>query len=224
MTYTGNRRFQPSLPAILALITSAFANPALAYPITYDIGPGSAPGFSGSWLHAGSVEMGSSGFYANGDKIRIGGQLTIDLATNDASGQLTGNGDFGLGDSDWSLRITGVSSAGVTFTGGETDLLSLDYVLESAAGYDEGGVFYFAARDFNGGAADDGPNYIDDSRLLLWGNNWLNTTGSSDRADFIAAGGDPLGLDLYGVAVPEPPVGLLLLGGLIGMGLLRRHS
>jgi hypothetical protein len=81
----------------------------------------------------------------------------------------------------------------------------LDYVLESSAGYPNEGVFYFARRDFNGGSVDDGPNYIDDSRLYLWGNNWLNANGSTDRADFQGQGGVPLGLDLY-AEVPEPPV------------------
>ncbi|MBT8121052.1 MAG: PEP-CTERM sorting domain-containing protein, partial [Gammaproteobacteria bacterium] len=68
---------------------------------------------------------------------------------------------------------------------------------------------------------DDGPNYIGDSRLYLWGNNWLNANGSTDRADFQSQGGVPPGLDFCG-EVPEPPVGLLLLLGLFGTGLLRR--
>jgi hypothetical protein len=203
------------------LLAGCYMQAVQAYPLTYDIGQGSAPGFSGSWLHAGTTEMGNSGFFANGEKISIMGSLTIDQAAGTATGAMSGTGNFGLGSSDWMLWIDGMTSNTVTFAGGETELLALDYVLESSAGYLDEGVFYFARRDFNGGALDDGPNYIDDNRLYLWGNNWLNANGSADRADFLGQGGTPLGLDLYG-EVPEPPVGLLLLVGLLGTGLLGR--
>jgi hypothetical protein len=210
------RRHFPYLAGFLLAATCIQA--VQAYPLTYAIGQGSAPGFSGSWLHAGTDEMGNSGFFATGDKISIMGSLTIDQAAGTATGTMSGSGDFGLGSSVWMLWIDGMTSNTVTFTGGETELLALDYVLESSAGYLDEGVFYFARRDFNGGAVDDGPNYMDDNRLYLWGNNWLNANGSTDRAVFQGRGGTPLGLDLYG-EVPEPPVGLLLLAGLFGAGL-----
>lgn len=214
------RKFKQQFLSIVSLLLAGcYMQTVQAYPLTYDIGQGSAPGFSGSWLHAGTNEMGNSGFFANGEKISIMGSLTIDMTAGTATGAMSGTGNFGLGSSDWLLSINGMTSNTVTFAGGETELLALDYVLESSAGYLDEGVFYFARRDFNGGTVDDGPNYIDDSRLYLWGNNWLNANGSTDRADFLNKGGVPLGLDLYG-EVPEPPVGLLLLVGLVGAGLL----
>lgn len=97
--------------------------PAGALPITYDIGAGTAPGFSGSWLHAGTDQMGNSGFYANGDKIRINGQLTLDVAAGSGSGVLTGSGDFGLGNDFWTILVTGASSGSYNFMGGESDIL-----------------------------------------------------------------------------------------------------
>lgn len=230
---------------LVSLSSVLMCAPLAALPITYDIGAGSAPGFSGSWLHAGSREMGNSGYFTNGDKIRINGQLTLDLDAGQASGVLTGRGHFGLGDSFWTLTITGASSNTHTFIGGETDLVSLDYRLIPEQGIRSTGTFHFASRDFNGGAADDGPNYIDNNKLLLWGNNWVNSYGAIDRYRFVNSYGHDddeyeyghgyhdndysnrnyaLGLDLYGTAVsaPEPGIALLLLTGLLGITAVAR--
>ena len=201
------------------------ANTAVALPITYDIGAGTAPGFSGSWLHSGAVEMGDSGYFANGDALRISGQLMLDLETASASGTLTGSGDFGQGYNDWTLLITGASVGTYNFVGGETDLISLTYQLTSADDeYDFDGIFHFADRDFNGGDRDDGPNYISNDYLYLWGNNWVNAHGSEDRETFTDNDGIALGLDLYGerASVPEPGITLLLLTGLLGTAAVKR--
>jgi hypothetical protein len=216
-----NNKFN-TICVAMALIAMPLTGQAI--PVTYDITSGSAPGFSGSWLHAGTTQMGSTGFFANGDAAHITGSLTLDMSGSvTASGLLSGTGNLGLGIDTWTIDITGGSSGSYAFVGGEMDLLSLSYDLTSAGGHASSGTFYFAARDFNGGTADDGPNYIDNDKLFLWGNNWLNANGAGDRADFLAAGNPALGLDLYGVAaVPEPGMLALLTMGLAGFGVRRR--
>ena len=227
-----NNKFK-TICVAMALIAAPITGQAI--PVTYDITSGSAPGFSGSWLHAGTTQMGNSGFYANGQASRITGSLTLDMSGSvSASGLLSGTGDFGLGNSTWNINITSGSAGTHTFLGGEVDLLSLNYGLTSSDGHSSSGTFYFANRDFNGGSSDDGPNYINSNILYLWGNNWVNANGASDRGTF--TGGingldgsqslnNALGLDLYGVAtttVPEPSILALLAMGVIGFGAKRR--
>ncbi len=233
------QHYLSSLCAAVALIAIPLASHAI--PITYDIGAGSAPGFSASWLHAGTVQMGSSGYFANGDKASMSGSLTLDMADlASASGQLTGSGDFGLGSDDWTLDFSGASAGTLTFFGGgETDLLSLNYALSSLGGHSSTGTFYFADRDFNSGTIDDGPNFISPDLLYLWGNNWINISGgTTDRDAFVtpcgggvilstdssSCGGIALGLDLHGHSVPEPGIVTLLAIGLIGFGVSRRKK
>ena len=214
--------------AALALLLAPLTGQAL--PVTYNITSGSAPGFSGSWLHAGTDQMGTSGFFANGAAARINGSLTLDMSGPvTASGQLSGFGDFGLGGSNWTIDITGGSSGTHQFLGGEVDLLSLDYSLSSTNGHSSNGIFHFAARDFNGGPIENGPNYINNDILYLWGNNWVNENGAIDRENFSIGYesqtfNNALGLDLYGeaVEVPEPGMLALLIIGLIGVGAKRR--
>jgi len=216
----------------LALVFSlAGSGTASAIPITYQIGAGSAPGFSGSWLHNAHEGMGNSGYFANGDAIRMTGELTVDLETGMASGRLAGSGDFGLNNSaateDWLLVIRGGSKGTQTFKDGEKDILTLSYMLTSSGGHEEDGYFYFADRDFNGDTREDGPNYIDQNRIYLWGNNWVNKNGAKDRERFVyEENGEALGLDLYGTA-PEPGLLALMATGLMGIGFsarLRRHN
>ncbi len=227
-----NMQFK-SICVALALVAAPLT--AQAVPITYDIGPGSAPGFSGSWIHAGTTQMGNSGYYANGAKASLSGVLTLDMDNlANASGSLSANGDFGLGNDMWTIDITGGSSGTESFVGGLTDLLSLDYTITAAgSNFSTMGTFYFATKDFNNNTSDGGPNLITDDQLILWGNNWVNSTGAgidgtgtSDRDAFTLDGGFALGLDLYGeardVPVPEPGVLAMLAMGLVGIGVRRR--
>lgn len=204
----------------LSLMLPAAVN---AIPLTYQIGAGSAPGFSGSWLHAATHEMRDSGFFTNGDAIRMNGSLTLDEDDlQSTSGSISGTGDFGLGAGNWELSFTGATAGRYEFFWGERDLLSLDYQLTSSNGHSSQGQFFFADRDFNGGARDDGPNYVNSNIMYLWGNNWLNERGNDDREYFVRDGGVALGLDLYGT-VPEPGILALLATGLIAVGLTRRR-
>lgn len=244
-----NMQFK-SICVAMALVAAPLT--AQAVPVTYDIGPGSAPGFSGSWIHAATDEMGNTGYFANGEKAGISGFLTLDMDNLAATdGLLTGVGDFGLNHDTWTIDITGGGSSALpTFLGGDSLLLSLDYNLTSAGGHSSTGTFYFANRDFNNNIADGGPNLIDDNNLYLWGNNWINANGAIDRITFInngvpPSGPDglgglipnplnpnlngtstnfPLGLDLYGEVstVPEPGVLAMLAMGIVGMGVRRR--
>ena len=220
-----NMQFK-SICVALALVAAPLTTQAV--PITYDIGSGSAPGFSGSWIHAGTTQMGDSGYYANGMATRINGSLTLDMDNlASASGTMTANGDFGLGlGSDmWTLDITGGSSGTESFVGGLTDLLSIDYTLTAGSGFSTMGTFYFVTKDFNNNTSDGGPNLITDDQLILWGNNWVNTNGAEDRTAFTSViGNHALGLDLYGEArsVPEPGVLAMLAMGLVGVGVRRR--
>jgi len=211
----------------VAFVLAAAPLTAQAVPITYDIGPGNAPGFSGSWLHAGTNQMGNSGYYANGIKASLSGVLTLDMDNlASASGSMFAVGDFGLGNDSWTFNVTGGSAGTETFVGGVTDLLSIDYTLSAAgSGYSTMGTFYFATVDFNNNLADGGPNLITDDILFLWGNNWVNTNGAEDSTAFTnIIGNTALGLDLYGEAqsVPEPGVLALLAMGLVGIGVRRR--
>jgi len=204
------------------LLTASTAS--FAVPITYAIDAGNATNFSATWLHAGSQSTGG-GYYANGAKARMAGTLTLDMVALTASGSINGMGDFGLGNDNWTLNFTGASAGSANFYGGITDLVSLDYELFDSAESHGTGTFYFADKNFNG-ISGDGPNYINNNELYLWGNNWINEGGinGTDRADFVAANGSPLGLDLYGKAVPEPGVAALLAIGLLGFGVTRRKK
>jgi len=207
-----------------AVIFAATPITSLATPsVTYELGAGNAPGFSATWLHAGSREMGSTGYYANGVKARMTGSLTLDMDNlASASGSLSGYGDFGQGADNWILDFAGATSNSVVFADGNIDLLSLNYTLTNDGNtFSDTGTFYFASRDFNGGNISNGPNYIDPNVLYLWGNNWINQSDTS-KQDFIKTGGIALGLDLYGV--PEPGIAALLAIGLLGMGFKRRYQ
>ena len=216
-----NMRFK-SICIALALVAAPITAQAIA--ITYDIDSGSAPNFSGSWLHAATNEMGSSGYYANGAAAGIEGSLTLitDAMGNytGASGTLTGSGNVLGSVEDWTIDIMGGSSSPFAlFTGGDSLLLSLDYHLTSAQGHNSRGTFYFANRDFNNIPNDDSPNFIRPEKLVLWGNNWINN-GINEHP-----GVSGLGLDLFGTVtddVPEPGILALLAVGLIGIGVSRR--
>ena len=195
---------------------------ALAGPITYNITDGASGGFSASWLHAGTGGQ-SNGFYMNGDKASISGSITIDWDTGAASGSLStdtlGDTDFGQGSGSWVVDITGGSVADIgLFSNGDSLLLSLDYLLSDGGAHTSAGTFYFADSTFTGDV-----NSATNSEIYLWGNNWFNQNGTGDRAAFVTAGGIALGIDLYGSAVPEPSMLLLLGMGLIGLGVRRKR-
>ncbi len=208
-----------------AVIFAATSITSHATPsVTYALGATSdVPGFSATWLHAGTSEMGNTGYYANGVKARMTGSLTLDMDNlASASGSLSGYGDFGQTPGNWTLDFAGATSNSVTFADRNRDLLSLNYTLTNGDNtFSSTGTFYFANRDFNGGDISNGPNYIDPDILYLWGNNWVNQ-GDTSRQDFVNAGGVALGLDLYGV--PEPGIAALLAIGLLGMGFKRRYQ
>lgn len=210
---------------ILALLvpTAVFAS-----PIVYDIKDGNSGGFSASWLHAGTGSA-SGGYWKNGNKASISGEITIDWSTGAAFGSIStdaGDTDFGQGSGNWELVITGGSNTGTgIFAGGVDLLLSLDYdlFLNGSSTAADSGTFYFADLNFTGDV-----NSASNSEIYLWGNNWLNENGGSniDRTNHISGGGIALGIDLYGTGSPVPePTMLLILGtGLLGLSLRRRRK
>jgi len=210
-----------SLRNTVLMILAFLPGIALAGPITYNITDGSSGGFTASWLHAGTGAE-SNGFYMNGNKASISGSITIDWATGAASGSLStdtpSDTDFGEGSGSWVLDITGGSVADIgTFNNGDSLLLSLAYILSDGT-TSSTGTFYFADSTFTGDV-----NSATDSEIYLWGNNWFNQNGTSDKTAFVGAGGIALGIDLYGAAVPEPGILLLLGVGLIGLGIRRKR-
>lgn len=215
---------------IRTLLTFALLAPAAAFagPIVYDIKDGSSGGFTASWLHA-ATGAASGGYWKSGDKASISGEIIINWDTGEASGSVSTDAtdtNFGQGSGDWELKIIGGKTEGVgIFAGGDDLLVSLDYDLflgGSTTAYDSG-TFYFAERSFTGDV-----NSATNSEIYLWGNNWLNSAGSSnqDRIDHIAAGGIALGIDLYGTGTPVPePAALFIFGtGLLGLALSRRRK
>jgi len=201
---------------LAAVLITALPAVSQAVAITYDIQNGSAPSFSGSWIHSADNEMGSSGYFTNGTKTRVAGSITITDDLSLSTGQLTATGNFGSGNDSWTIDLfNGASSTMATFVGGDTLLLSLDYTITgSSTGLLDSGTFYFASRDFNSAPISNGPNYFDSSVLYLWGNNWINEDGTDANRPVSTAA---LGLDIYGVAVPEPTIALLLGLGLLGI-------
>lgn len=222
-------KFQHNISRFIAIATLLVAPlTSQATPsVTYDIGNGGGSGFGASYLHAATNQMGSSGYFANGNKARIGGTLTFDLHDGTASGSLfvtESDTDFGQGsDNNWTLTFTGSAGpvAGMFQSGAVSSLLSLDYGLYNSGGLFNSGTFYFADRNFAGDANSIGPE------LYLWGNNWVNTSGGTTERDaLVANNGTPLGLDLYGKArsVPEPGMLALLAMGLVGFGVASRKK
>jgi hypothetical protein len=70
---------QQYLSIVSLLLPGCYMQTVQAYPLTYDICQGSAPGFLASWLHVGTDEIGNSGIYAHGEKISIMGNLNCHL-------------------------------------------------------------------------------------------------------------------------------------------------
>ncbi len=214
-----SKLFRNTLIALATLLPGV----ALAAPISYDITDGSSSGFSASWLHSANSSH-SAGFYMNGNKASISGNIVIDWSTGAASGSIATDAadtDFGSGSGSWVMNITGgTTTDSRTFNNGDSLLLALDYVLSNGSSSSTG-TFYFADTTFAGAA-----NSATASQIYLWGNNWFNENGSSDRTAFVGAGGIALGIDLYGegTPVPEPSVLLLLGMGLTGLGFYRKRK
>ena len=201
------------VPAAIVMVLSATS---WAIPMTYNVGPDvpDVPGFAGSYLHATS---GTDIFSMNCPCVAINGQITLDFDNlASASGQMSGNGTLYGRTGEWTIDITGAGDTG-TFGNGLDVLLSLAYdVLFDGNAYSSG-TFYFARKDFNG-PADPSPNSIDPgSRMILWGNNWLDV---NERAGIV--GSHQFGIDLFATRVPEPAPGALLIGA-ISLVLLRRR-
>ncbi len=227
------------------LVISIVPKIALSVPTTYAIGVDNAPnvpGFSASFLHSATSGH-SQGYWMSGNTASISGTITIDLANNSASGMLimdlNGDTDFGLGSANWKLNITGAGKSAnlrnLSGLGDSMELLHLDYTLTNLTNGNgnQTGTFYFAANDYNGGSSPS-PNEFTASRLILWGNNWINQYNNGNGTAKPAATNTftPLGIDLFGTRVPDNPVPepttMLLFGfgvvGLIGAGATRKFK
>ena len=189
---------------------SGFAS-ADPIPVTYEIGPYAASGYSASWLHAAD---GCGGTPTGGS----GSTLYMCGSADAATGLLSGSFDAGIltitGGSLWvngSEHLILSGSLGGAFTYG-TGANTSSWFIELAGL----GTFFFEGFDMGDGR----PNEMSLDEFILWGQNldaYQCAPGNTEC--------DRWGIDLYGhrVDVPEPGTLVLLSAGLFGMALMQRR-
>ena len=195
-----------ALLACAGMATFATA-PANAVPVTYEIGPYRAAGYSASWLH--SADNCSGAGPDTGIPLCMSGSQQYGI-TGTISGDLT-NGEL-------------------TITGGMLNIGGRDYDVRSGSMNPFGsgivsnirirnfGRFFFENIQHGMGR----PNFFDGETMILWGQN----RGAYDCARGYCNDDRPAwGIDLYGrrVSVPEPGVIALLGMGLLAMAATRRR-
>jgi hypothetical protein len=214
-----------TLPAQAALVEIAITNsnynatlndPALPIAVNY----------SYSEIHDASVALGSfngNTYYEGGNTLLkpINGVLTGDLQTVGTTITLSNilgtlSSTFVPNNTPETITITGGSLSSDT-TNGKIASGFLNYTL--TGGLNAIGTFNFAPVKYltNLQAGTWSPNYLSQSSLYLWGNNWINQ-GNNRPTD-----GSALGLDLGGTIttqtapVPLPAAAVLFGTGLVGL-------
>ena len=202
---------------LVALLLIWLPTQAGAATIYYDIQMGSQGGFAYSYIHSADNEMESTGLYPSGSLLfEVTSLLKGDLSGNTLtiiSSSLTAEGLPAGPSGTHTLQLTGGSLDNSSGYAGGT----IDYVITLAdtSVYDSG-AFYFEPLDLTGPA-----NSFSGTAIYLWGQNWDKDVET--RAEFVARGGTPLGIDLGGVLIPEPASIFLVGGGLLGLVLLKRR-
>lgn len=208
---------------LLSLAASlGIASSGLAIPVSYQLQNGSEDGFAYSYIHDAQ----------NGDPFAMSGALLFEL-----SGTLTGDFDGTTlvldPDQLFSASLKPkvyddhvlVIEAGELFVSGGFAGGWIDYVLQDEVTGDvlSDSVLYLEPMAFPGG-----PNTLSATSLRLWGNNWDNTTNDWDQLvadgllnsapEIIEVADFRLGMDIVGVAVPEPGAALLFAAGALVTG------
>ncbi len=197
-----------ALPIVLLLL---IAGPAMADTIVeYQIGPGTAPGFSGSWLHTASSHN-NGGYWMGGSATALTGMLTGTWDGTNLSGV---SGTLTAGAGTLTVSATSMLNGGAGTASGTLDYNASGFT-GTFANINGGGAFGFATAV--------GPSIVSQSQIILWGQNFAPTNFPPVNS---------YGIDLYGTGtvastVPELPTGLLIgfgLAGLIGASIRRKRT
>ncbi len=198
------------LIALMMVATPAQAATMITYAIGAPVPP--IPGFSFSWLHTADHEFGSTGWYPGANfQTRLNGNI---LGSWDGSTLTFLSG---------TLNAPNDGPGTITVTGGAVSSIGTGTMTYTSAGFTGNYSAFNGSGTFNYDGTLFTVNNVSATELVLWGQNFLNTT--------VPPPPDSYGTDLYGVGTtvpivtPEPITGLLLGIGLAGLiGLRRKQS
>lgn len=216
LTGRSGNRATVVLVGLIVLAAWLAPSPSRAVPIVFTLVSEVTPGVTFSTIHSAAGQslvdpvyysVGEEFFNASGQFV---GDLTGGVLTLSASTLSLSVVSVFITPGVWTLDILGGT---LTDVGGGIISGTIGYDLRRDGFLEASGQFVIDPLLFGGG-----PNTMSPTQLILWANNWFaNPTfhgTTQTRAEFVAAGGIPLGIDFKGV-VPEASGALLLLGGLL---------